>query len=478
MAKTNTREIALSAITEIMENGAYSHLLMKQVLDKYAYLPKQERSFIKRLTDGCVERAIELDFVIDCYSKTKVNKMKPFIRNLMRMSVYQILYMDSVPDSAACNEAVKLAVAHKFSGLKGFVNGVLRTVARQKNEIPYPEIPGGNVCEDVKKREAAVKALSIHYSMPEWIVTRFLGAYGFAKTEEMLNSFLCPRALSIRLDESLPEEKREDILTALKERCEVKAADEKLAYAYYLRHVDRPEELPGYEDGVFYLQDIGAMEIVETAHCEALFDAKKAQGSGIFTVIDVCGAPGGKALHVADKLKAKKSAEDEIFIRLRDKSDAKIALIEDNLDRFRAKYDPEKIRIEAEVVDATSLSEDDIETADLVIADLPCSGLGVIGRKADVKYHTTNEDVAFLAALQRKILSTVWRYVAPNGHLLYSTCTLTKEENEENAAWFSEQFPFEKVEEHVLFPRGDETDGFYAVLFRKKDEDDKVGADL
>ena len=136
----NTRELALEMLMEINEKGQYSHLVLNDVLEKYQYLTKQERAFLTRLTEGTIERQISIDYVIDLFSKTKVNKMKPLIRNLLRMSVYQLLFMDAIPDSAVCNEAVKLTKRRGFSALSGFVNGVLRTVARNREEITYPTL--------------------------------------------------------------------------------------------------------------------------------------------------------------------------------------------------------------------------------------------------------------------------------------------------------------------------------------------------
>ena len=171
----STRELSLQMLIEINEKGQFSHIVLKGVLDKYQYLSKKERAFITRLTDGTMEHLIELDHIIDLFSKTKTKKMKPLIRNLMRMSVYQIKYMDSVPDAAVCNEAVKLAKKHKFGQLSGFVNGVLRNIARNINDIKYP---------DVKKEFN--KYLSVRYSMPEWIVRKFIKDYGNEKTQEIL----------------------------------------------------------------------------------------------------------------------------------------------------------------------------------------------------------------------------------------------------------------------------------------------------
>ena len=135
----NGRDLVLSMLKEIYGQQEFSHILIRQVLDKYDYISSSEKAFMKRLTEGTLERTIELDYVINQFSKVPVNKMKPLIRALMRMSVYQILYMDTVPDSAVCNEAVKLAALHKFTSLKGFVNGVLRNIAREKDKISYPD---------------------------------------------------------------------------------------------------------------------------------------------------------------------------------------------------------------------------------------------------------------------------------------------------------------------------------------------------
>lgn len=130
------REIILGVLTEVLEKGSFVHLVLNQALYKYQYLDKADRAFITRVTEGTLEYMLQLDGVINRYSKTKTNKMKPLIRNLLRMSVYQLLYMDRVPDSAVCNEAVKLAVKHRFQGLKGFVNGVLRTIPEKRNTFP------------------------------------------------------------------------------------------------------------------------------------------------------------------------------------------------------------------------------------------------------------------------------------------------------------------------------------------------------
>ncbi|MBO5522690.1 MAG: 16S rRNA (cytosine(967)-C(5))-methyltransferase, partial [Roseburia sp.] len=135
----NTRELVLGVLMEVTKEGGYSHVVLRSVLEKYQYLEKQERAFITRVSEGTIQRMIELDYIINRFSKVKVNKMKPVIRNILRMAVYQMKYMDSVPDSAACNEAVKLARKKGFSSLSGFVNGVLRNISRNLDGVQYPE---------------------------------------------------------------------------------------------------------------------------------------------------------------------------------------------------------------------------------------------------------------------------------------------------------------------------------------------------
>lgn len=135
----NIREIVLDILLEILEEGNLSHLVLKQALEKYQYLEKQDRAFITRLTEGTLERLIQLDYVLDRFSRVKTGKMKPVIRTILRMSAYQILFMERVPDSAACNEAVKLAKKRRFEGLSGFVNGVLRSISREKERLEFEE---------------------------------------------------------------------------------------------------------------------------------------------------------------------------------------------------------------------------------------------------------------------------------------------------------------------------------------------------
>ena len=190
----NERELVLDILMEVSEKGMYSHIVLREVLSKYQYMDKKERAFITRVSEGTLEHMLELDYILDQFSKVKVRKMKPVIRNILRSAVYQLKYMDTVPDSAVCNEAVKLAVRKGFVNLKGFVNGVLRNVARNLDNVKYPQ-------EELQR-------LSVRYSMPEWILKLWLQSYDGATVERMLAAFQAETPLTVRcnLQHNAPEE--------------------------------------------------------------------------------------------------------------------------------------------------------------------------------------------------------------------------------------------------------------------------------
>ena len=188
MAEVNGREVVLDILLELSKESEYSNILIAAVLEKHDYLDGREKAFIKRVSEGTIERRIQIDYVLDRFSKVPVKKMKPFIRELLRMSVYQILFMENIPDAAVCNEAVKLAKKRGFRSLQGYVNGVLRAVARGKEQIPYPD-----------KQTDYLEYLSVCYSMPRWLTEHFCAAYGEERCEAVLAAFLQRGAVSIRM---------------------------------------------------------------------------------------------------------------------------------------------------------------------------------------------------------------------------------------------------------------------------------------
>ena len=411
----------------IDRDGQYSHLVLRDVLDKYQYLSKQERAFLTRLTEGTVERMLTLDYVIDQFSKTKVKKMKPLIRELMRLSVYQIMYMDGVPDAAVCNEAVKLARKRGFSGLSGFVNGVLRSVARGWKDVTFQNE-------------------SVRYSVPEWIIDGWNADYGRDVTEKMLEAFMQPAKITVRTNtqKCTPEELKD----RLSQEGVTVEAIEGISYAFALSGFDYLAGLGSFQDGWFYVQDISSMTVAHAA------DPKKGD-----YIIDVCAAPGGKSSHLAELL------DGSGMVEARDLTEYKVGLIEENILRH------DLHNMKAVQQDATLFDETSVEKADILICDLPCSGLGVIGRKSDIRYKMTAEKAHDLAVLQQEMLDTVCKYVKRGGKLIYSTCTIHKEENEDNVAAFLQKHPqFTLVEQRQIFPM-EGSDGFFvAKMIRSTDE--------
>lgn len=447
----NVRELALYVLIEVTEKGELSHMVLRSVLEKYQYIDKRDRAFLGRLCEGTLEQQIRLDEVLSRFSSVPVRKMKPVIRNILRMGVYQLLFMDSVPDSAVCNESVKLAVKKGFGPLRGFVNGVLRSVARKKDEALLPM--GKTSVPD------QTAYLSVKYSMPRWIVELWEKTYAPETVEKMLAAFLTPGPTRVRCNtwRISPEE----LSVRLKgEGVEVRVSPY-LRYALELSGYDHLEALQSFREGLFQVQDVSSMLVAAAA----------APKEGDFC-LDVCAAPGGKSLHLADLLKGTGMVE------ARDLTEYKTGLISENI----ARSGMENIRVKQ--WDALAFDDSMKEKADIVLADLPCSGLGIIGRKKDIKYKASPEGLESLAALQRQMLEVVSGYVKPGGTLIYSTCTVNTGENEENLRWFTEQFPFEPVsldgvlceELHSettakgylqLLPGVHESDGFFLAKLKR-----------
>lgn len=430
--KVNTRDLVIDVLLAVTRDKEFSHIALRNVLDKYRYLPRQERAFIARLCEGTIERMIELDYIIDQFSKTKVKKMKPVIRAILRSGVYQLKYMDAVPDSAACNEAVKLAAKRGFSGLKGFVNGVMRNIARNLDTVVYPD-----------RGKDLQKALSVQYSVPEWLAGRFLNQYGEERCIHILEAFLEKRPTSVRVDTGRIS------VEVLKNSLRAQGIDAeenpKLPYGLFLSGYDVLDEIPEFEAGLFSVQDTASMMVADTAKPKP----------GDF-VLDVCAAPGGKSVHMAQMLAGTGMVE------ARDLTPYKTELIEENKERCRL------LNLRTKVWDACVFDSEMEEAADIVIADLPCSGLGVIGTKPDIKYNASEEKIQELCALQRQILDVVRRYVKKGGILLYSTCTVTREENIENAEWFVRTHPEFKLEKTQQMLPDEGCDGFFIARLRRE----------
>lgn len=428
----NTREIVLDALLEMERNKVYSHKLLKAVLDKYDYLDVQDKRFMKRLAEGCIERKLELDYYLDSFSTVPVSKMKPLIRCLLRMGVYQIVYMDSVPASAACNECVKLAAKRKFTNLKGFVNGVLRKIAANADSLPLPN------------RQDAEKYLSVKYSVPLWLVQMWLKDYSEETVVTFLDGMMKVHPVSIRFCTDFSEQERERYISLWEKAGATVKQIKELPYMYTVEGIEGVATLQGFQEGVFTVQDISSALSVEAA------------GIGHKDVcMDICAAPGGKTMLAAEKASK---------VISRDVSEYKVDLIMENCNRMRLTD-----KVEVQVWDATVLDERYKEKADVVLMDVPCSGLGVLGKKRDIKYNVTPESLESLMQLQKQIVDNSWQYVKRGGTLLYSTCTIHKDENENMSKWICENYPFVLEEEKQILPGFMEADGFYYARLRRND---------
>lgn len=437
---------------EAEKENQKGHILIRNVLNKYDYLEARDKAFIKRLAEGCMEERLQLDYLIGCYAITKNGKMKPVVRNILRMGIYQIIHMDSVPDSAACNESVNLAVQKGLSSLKGFINAVLRKVAREKEMLPWPK-------DDTY--------LSVYYSMPKWIVDLWSSNYGEQVCEKMLQGIRSKSETVIHMREDLSNGEAQELIQELEEAGIKLTSHPYLPYAYIISGAEGLERVPGFLDGLITVQDVSSMLAVELADIE----------KGAY-VVDVCSAPGGKTVHAAIKV-GRNGVVDA-----RDLTEYKTAMIQDNAERMVLD------QIKVKEWDARVIDEDVQGKADYVIADLPCSGLGVMGRKGDIRYHVSPESTKELQKLQREILQVVESYLKPGGILIYSTCTVNKEENEENREWILKNGNFEPVafDHHLpealkndetvlksakegymqLLPGVHDCDGFFISYYKKR----------
>ncbi|MDO5410155.1 MAG: 16S rRNA (cytosine(967)-C(5))-methyltransferase RsmB [Lachnospiraceae bacterium] len=402
------RFAAFRILHQVLEEKQYSHVELQKIFRENPGLSARDRAFVERIVRGTLEHLYEMDLLIGKCSRLPVRKLKPAIRTVLRMSVYQLTYMDGVPARAVCNEAVRLTIRLGFASLKGYVNGVLRSLSRSLEE-------GLSV---IPADAGIMDKLSIQYSMPVWILKRYFDMFGEEVTHRLLQSLMEPVKLSVYRNPCCMT-----LEELQKEFSQAQMETDSLPYGldgFYISHGNGIDRLPAFLKGAFLIQDVSSMvQGMITAPPENAY------------VIDVCAAPGGKSFHAAMDMKGTGCVD------CADISQSKIHLIQENAARLNLQ------NIKISIRDASVFESQLEEKADIVIADLPCSGLGIMGRKPEIRYNISEEDVHALAALQRKILDTIWRYVKPGGRLIYSTCTLTAEEDEENYEYLTGSLPFD-----------------------------------
>ncbi len=451
----NARDIVLTMCLKINEEKLPSHIVINETLKNYKDLSKQDRAFISRLCLGVVEQKLKLDYDLERFSKIKVKKMKPVIRNVLRIAAYQIEFMEQIPNSAACDEAVKLVKKRGLGGLSGFVNGILRNLSREFQKANGFDI---SFMDETEK-------LSYLYSMPKDLVEFWLKSYSREQVEEMLQAFLEPKDTSIRINES--KISIDELTKGLEKQGIVIKDGAYLTNAKRISSYNSLTALDSFQQGYFQVQDESSMMVGVIAGIKA----------GDY-VIDVCAAPGGKTLHAAELLLMAGGEKKSGHVDARDKTEKKVSLIKQNLERIGYQ------NVSVKVFDALVFDESVKEKADVILADLPCSGLGVIGKKPDIKYNMTKATRSELAKLQKEILSVIIPYLKPGGILIYSTCTINPEENEENVRFITEKLKLipESMDTYLpeklrcetskqgylqLLPDKSGVDGFFISRFRK-----------
>ncbi|MBO8136580.1 MAG: 16S rRNA (cytosine(967)-C(5))-methyltransferase RsmB [Desulfotomaculum sp.] len=450
MTNVTAREMALQALKAVEEDGAYANLAINNILEKYQP-GKLDRAFATELTYGTLRTLNTLDWVISRFVKQPLAVQTVWVRNILRMGTYQLLYLDKVPAAAACNEAVELAKKYAHSGVVKFVNGVLRNITRNLDKIQYPDLESDPVAH-----------ISLKYSHPSWMVERWLKDFGLEETINLCKANNEPPPNTVRTNTLRIT--RNDLIEKLAqegvEAEKTKYVNEGLNLKGFLSY----RSLQSFKEGLFQVQDESSMLVAHALN--------PAHGS---RVIDAAAAPGGKTTHIAQLM------ENTGTVLAFDVREHKIKLINENCSRLGI------TNVKAMVNDARQIPAKFHNWADYVLLDAPCSGLGVLRRRADVRWRKEAYQISAIVKLQKEMLESVSRCVRPGGVLLYSTCTITEEENlgqiksflEKHSEFILEDLtpflPADLINEPgasrgyvQLLPHLHGTDGFFIARMRKK----------
>lgn len=403
-AAATARGVALDVLLRVEQEGAYSNLLLNASLQK-AGLSREDAGLATELVYGTISRQLTLDYILGGLVSKGLNKLEPWVRNLLRLSLYQIVYLDRIPPHAAVSEAVNLAKRRGHQGISGMVNGVLRSALRAGT---LPVIP-----PDLD----AAKRISIRHSHPLWMVQRWIRRYGETVTEVICAANNEPPSVSVRVNTTMYS--RDRLLEEMRAQGLDAAPSEVSPYGIVVRGGGNLALTSWYRDGLLSVQDESSMLVAEMLAPEPGMQ-----------VLDSCAAPGGKTTHMAELM------QDRGSIAANDLHPHKAKLVADQAERLGL------ASVQAVSGDALELaSVYEPGTFDRILLDAPCTGLGVIRRKPDLKWRKTPEDVDAIAGLQRELLETVSGLLKPGGTLVYSTCTIESEENEDAVADFLSRHP-------------------------------------
>ncbi len=450
---SKVRKMAAQLLYDILENGAYANLALDKALRDLS-LTAPEKNLLTEIVNGTVRMLKHLDWVLKLFLKTGIEKQHPWMRNILRISLYQIIFMDKIPDYACVNDAVELTARQSNRSLAKVCNGVLRNIIRNRDHLEYP-------------REGSLEFLAVYYSHPEWMVEYFLNTYGYEDTRQLLAYNNTRPKVSLR--SNLLKISRDELLsTLLAEGCRAKAS----VLTPWGISVSRMEkaipEMKAYQQGLFYVQNDASM--LATAILNP------AEGD---TVLDLACGVGGKSTHLAEYIKNRGA------ILAYDLYPQKIKLLEQNCSRLGITI------VKAMAVNIVDIDSESIK-AEHILLDAPCSGLGVLNRRADSRWRKSESEIEQLNELQASLLDKAGRMLNNNGLLLYSTCTVNRSENEEivdafltehsdySLESFDEQLSFFPLDNRdrenakagmlTIIPGKYQCDGmFYALMRRKPD---------
>lgn len=420
----NARKLAVKALINVENTGAYSNLTLSKIFEG-ADITGADKALATAIFYGVLDRKITIDYIISQYIKTPISKISSYTLQNLRVAFYQILYMDKIPQSAAVNEAVKLVKASKERYNASFVNGVLRNALRNPIELPEDD---------------SVFSLSVKSSCPEWLVKTFTDNYGIDTAKQLLLATLTVPPVTLRVN-SLRTTASELITALADEGITATATDE------FSLNVEGGIDVKNslcYKNGLFHVQDAACQQTAK------LLDPKSGE-----RVLDVCSAPGGKTFTMAQLM----NNEGELVAT--DLYPKRVDLVSRGAKRLGLSC------IKALVADATEKNE--LGNFDAILCDVPCSGLGVIRRKPEIKYKEIS-DFTELETIQLKILDNAASYLRKGGRIVYSTCTLRKSENEAQVkAFLDKNTGYELQYQRTFMPHTDGTDGFYCALIQKSE---------
>ena len=437
----SARQVAFEALLKVHKDGAYSNLAVDSLLKENHGLDERDRAFVCNLVYGTLDRLMLIDYNLGLYLNQPVRKLKPELHTILRMGTYQLLFMDKVPSRAAVNESVNLAKVNKSSFAASLVNAVLRRVSDNGLRLPEGD-------------EKDPDFLSIKYSCPEWILSLWIDAYGFENAVALAEKALEAPNVVVRVNTT--KITADELVWKLAEEGVISEKSSVIPDALILSSTGSVEELDAYKEGLFHAQDL-ASQIC----CNAL-DPKPGE-----VIFDMCSAPGGKAFTIAETM------ENKGVVRAFDIYQSRVELIRSGAERLGLE------NVFSYLSDASIFNEN-YGLADRVLCDVPCSGLGIIRRKPEIRFKSRN-DIDNLPELQYRILCNSARYLKEGGRIVYSTCTLNPKENSEVCDRFLSEHPeFSAVEIMpelqrygeddkylTLMPHLHSTDGFFVAAFVK-----------